>query len=89
MVVAQKPGGKSAPLAYCFQKVGERIWAIMKFDLGKDAAGGAVGEDAVYLPSGPFQIGFRFGIFRLAGHLLGPPGVAQHPDMAFIRLIVQ
>ena len=76
----EKPGGEATPLAHCFQKVGERIWVIMQSDLGKDAAGGAVGEDAVYLPSGPFQIGFSFGVLRLAWHLLGPPGMAQHPE---------
>lgn len=80
MVVAEKPVGKFASLADRFKKVRQFIRPIGGIELPHHTAGGAVGENTVYRPVDPFQVCHGLLVFRLAGHLLGPPAYSLDPE---------
>ena len=81
VIVATEPFAELTSFHDRFQEICQLVRLVVLVQPLGDTGGGAVGEDAVHAPSGPVQVGLSLGVLRLAGHLLGPPGVAQHPEL--------
>lgn len=82
VTVAEQPSAISSLLANLLEEVRQRISRTAQSF--RDAAGGTVGDDVVYLPAMGVQVPPGLGIFLLRGELLRPSGLAHDPILPSI-----
>ncbi len=56
MIMPQEPAIEPAPFHYRLEEIRQPVGSVVFVEFGLDAGGSAVGQDAIHLPAGPFQV---------------------------------